>query len=346
MKKNWKRVFCIVGIFAVAGMVIAHTIPRNTDASIVNEQDLTDSAEKVLEENELTFQNLELVSTEEDVNGELMATYEDETYRYVLNKDNDTVRMLYMLPEKQEAIQNSEMSVISRKEADDLMYKYMNTLFTEYDTDSLSYIVSENSDNLSEYYQYYIEEITSDTILNRAEIYFSSDGQLTYACGTHNEYFASTFSNSLSEQQAIDRVFTYVVAEKKEIAQLQEKSSLENEDGILISEMSEEKNLTDEDTLIATEDMVLPDGVSVGDEFKPVDTMPDFNFIIESKNDLQISDVKKDATSGTVLWVVECQVDTTWGTYDEIFNYMGVFYVDAATGEIVNVEWTDGNGES
>ena len=95
------------------------------------------------------------------------------------------------------------------------------------------------------------------------------------------------------------------------------------------------------EVLIATEDMVLPDGVKVGDTFT-VDKLPAYRLFIKSKKDMLNPSVMRIMYQGNVAWEVTFSAQSSWGEYDEVFNPCFTAYVDVQRGEILEITATDG----
>ena len=86
--------------------------------------------------------------------------------------------------------------------------------------------------------------------------------------------------------------------------------------------------------------MVLPDGVKIGEEFK-TEQLPQLEVYLNSVDDMNVSSVEKMVYQDTVAWLVEFSVNSSWGKFDEALNPFLHVYIDAATGEVLEMNSTD-----
>ena len=90
----------------------------------------------------------------------------------------------------------------------------------------------------------------------------------------------------------------------------------------------------------ADDGFVLPDGVNSLDEVVE-QKLPDYKILVNSNKDLTGINMVKEMYRGSVVWVVEFTLNTSWGEVDDMFNGLVLMIIDAQTGDVLEVASTD-----
>lgn len=271
---------------------------------------------------------LKLIGESKDAGGNTVQKLCDDRYTYFFDPAKREVRVIIANDDVMEKIVDdaSGLSMQLVPAADNDIMNVIRKFFPEYDLDAVKVDVDTESGSPIEFFQYTIREYKDDVQINKAQISISIDGQVTFVHGSHNRIGESEDYSKISSSDAIDIAFSYLTKAKSEY---EEKMNPHLDEA------------SAEEYIIATEDMLLPDGVKVGDTFKP-EKLPAYKIFLDGKNDMNVIRNEKLMYGDTVAWLVEFTVRTSWGEYDSIFDPLIHIYVDASTGDVLEMNMTDG----
>lgn len=271
---------------------------------------------------------LRLVEERKDAIGNTIQIMRDDCYTYYYDTERKEVIVITINDSIMEKIVKdaSDISMERIPLVDIDVMRYIKEIFPKYHLDTIKIDLDTESGSPIEFYRYTVHEYQDDIQTNRAQLSFSIDGQLTFVYGSHNEIDESKNYSRINEYDAIKIAYSYLVDKKDQY----EKAMNAN-----YSEHDSEKLIT------ATEDMVLPDGVKVGETFE-LERLPVYEIFISSPDDMNISMNQKVVYGDTVAWLVEFTVKTSWGDVDPLFNPLFHVYVDAETGKVIELNTTDG----
>ena len=269
-----------------------------------------------------------LLKTTENNYGQSIKVYTDGEYEYSVLKETGELLAVTLTAENMEMIisEYSESSpILSMDDARNKLNEEISNWFPEYDLASLVVNCNELTGNPIEEYIFIVEEIINNTRVNVASFAFAYDGTLSNFYGTHNTIEMFEGNLNLSEEDALAAAYAFILSAKEDIEQgMKPTEPLEN-GGVIHAE----------------EGMILPDGVSVGDDFTPL-IMPDYQITFSNIEDMKNVSVIKVMTQGRIAWSVDFSIQTTWGEINEIFNPEYTILIDAETGKVLNVFVTDG----
>ncbi len=272
---------------------------------------------------------LRLVEERKDVAGNTIQIWNDEKYSYYYNETDGNVNVISANTNTMEEIVKSakglSLEQVPSLNTETLVRDILNDFFPEYNLDSIKTVIDTESGNPIELFQFKIKEYYNDILLNTASISLSYDGQLTFLHGSHNTIDTKKDYSVYEESNIIELAFKYLQSKKEQIEY--DINSGFNSSG-------------EEEYYIATEDMVLPDGVKIGDVFK-TEKLPLYEMVLNSVDDMNVSSVEKMAYKNTVAWLIEFSVNTSWGKYTKALNPLIHLYIDAATGEVLEMNSTD-----
>lgn len=270
---------------------------------------------------------LRLIEERKDVAGNVIQIWEDDTYSYYYDVTSNKIGVISANTKKMEAIVKNagDISAGYIPSVDTDISGFLKDFFPEYDPESIEIELDTESGNPIEWFQYTVKEHYRDILQNTAHISLSYDGQLTFLQGSHNSIDRTIDYWAYNEQDAIRLAFMYLQSKKDD---------LEHEINTELQTSGNEKYL------IATEEMVLPDGVKIGEEFK-TEQLPQLEVYLNSVDDMNVSSVEKMVYQDTVAWLVEFSVNSSWGKFDEALNPFLHVYIDAATGEVLEMNSTD-----
>lgn len=293
-------------------------------ASMVNEidcQQITDLG--------ISKGTLKLIEERKDAVGNTIQLLSDDYYSYYFDPSNKEVLVIVANNDVMEKIveNSSKLSLDSVPNIDNDVLGNIKKIFPEYNLDSLKIDLDTESGSPIEFFQYTIREYSNDIQINKAHLSFSYDGQLTFVNGSHNELDVNKDYSKIDSSAAIEIAFSYL---------MKTKDAYEKNANSSLAEASFEEYI------VATEDMILPDGVKVGDTFR-LEKLPAYEIYLDSHSDMNVIRNEKLMYEDTVAWLIEFTVCTSWGKYDTIFNPLIHIYVDASTGEILEMNMTDGN---
>lgn len=295
-----------------------------TKGGILPLSNSTADVDSILALEEDRILSLPQVDTVESQAGEVLLIYEDDEYLYYVEQNSKRVILVQMKPDDMERLgdeySKSQDNTITEESAHQIMRYVIDSIFPEYNLDNLSINLDSDTGSHIEYYIYTIKEMHEDAVLNLATVSIAFNGEVTIVSGTHNTKESFGKIDGLSKEDAIRIAYEYVLEEKK---------SLDSEDPL--------EYAGDGEVLIATEDMVLPDGVNVGDEIH-IEKLPRLEYFVDDVNDLHIIEMSKVSYLKRVVWQLAFSIDTSWGEIDEALNPIVVMYIDIETGEILMVD--------
>lgn len=327
--KHKKLTKTIVGILAIVLMFSTAMLITGFSSS----ENLADAAaEADCEEIQalgLTTGTLRLLEERKDVDGNVIQRFADDQYSYYYSPSNREVVVISANDEVMEKIVQdaSGLSLELVPAIDNDVMKYIKAFFPEYNLETVKIDLDTESGSPIEFFQYTIRDYRNEIQTNSAQISFSIDGQLTFVHGSHNKLDDSKDYSKINDSEAVRLACAYLIEKKAE---------LEENANASLSEQTADEYIT------ATDDMVLPDGVKVGETFK-VEKLPAYEVYINSPDDINIITNQKLIYNDTVAWLVEFTVNTSWGEVDTIFNPLVHVYIDAATGKVLEMNMTDGS---
>ena len=273
--------------------------------------------------------SIRLIEERNDVAGNVIQHFVDDQYSYYFSPSERKVLVIVANDALMERIVRdaSGLSMKIVPAVDNDIMSCIEKFFPEYNLETVIIDLNTESGSPIEFFQYTIRDFHNDIQTNSAQISFSIDGQLTFVYGSHNRLDASKDYSKISDSEAIRIACTYLVDKKTE---------LEN------AANADASKQTSDEYIIATEDMVLPDGVKVGDTFK-IEKLPIYEIFINTSDDMDVITNQKLVYNDTVAWLVEFTIKTSWGEIDTIFNPLVHIYVDATTGKILEMNMTDGS---
>lgn len=321
-----KLVVMVITLLTLSLMLTGFS-PNPQGETVRESSEVSAAMSKAISSLDLQEGELTVVSQMKGAKGNTILICEDNNYSYYVNESTNEVVVVSMntrMMEKKVA-SAPEVSSLSTKQSDAIIQEVITKYFPEYDPKNLVVDVDSESGSPIEYYRYSVSEIQDDIQINRALISLSYDGQLTLLYGSHNSIDSSKNYSAISQDDAKSVAFEYMMNQKETL-----------EKNVDFS------NTVEEEIIVATEDMILPDGVSVGDEFV-LERLPNFQIKLNSIEDMDFIQVKKVVYNDTVAWFLEFIVDTSWGEYDTIFNPLVHVYIDASTGKVLEMNTTDGD---
>ena len=271
---------------------------------------------------------LKVVEEQPNIQGDIIQKLSDDSYSYFYDTKKDAVIVISANDQAMDKIIKNapEDFMVGLSETKIDIKKYVNKFFPEYDLENIKVELDMSSGSPVESYRYKISDYQDNVQINNAQMSFSYDGQLTFVYGTHNIIGDFVTYNTISEQKAISIAFSHLFSLKKEI------------------EDEANKNYTTENNskeIIATEDMMLPDGINPGDSFVQ-EKLPWYQIYLNNISDMNVLKCEKIIYENTVVWLVEFTVKTSWGDIDTIFNPLMHVYVDAQSGNVLEMNSTDG----
>lgn len=276
----------------------------------------------------LSTGNLRLVEERKDAVGNTIQLLRDDYYSYFFDPMKNEVIVVTANDNIMEQITKnaSTLSMELVPGVDNDIISYVSKFFPEYNLDDVKIDLDTESGSPIEFFQYTIREYENDIQVNKAQISFSYDGQLTFIYGSHNQLDEGKDYSKISASDAVGIAFSHLTKTKNAY-----------EEG-MNSSLAEDAA---EEYITATDDMILPDGVKVGDTFR-LERLPTYEIFIDDQNDMNVIKNEKLVYEDTVAWLVEFTVRTSWGEYDSIFNPLIHIYVDASTGDVLEINMTDG----
>ncbi len=246
--------------------------------------------------------------------GEELKIYSDDIFKYSIH-DNYIVT----------GVKNEELwdkleygTVESLKEYDlvDKGHEVIKKLYNYYDQNSeLIVDYHYNADNYLETITFEVKEKLSDSIINNNTFSLSCDGTLFLFTRIMNDQSLFVDERMISS----DKVYLICIDELSKIKQMLEDNNGYLPEGMYIPGLPQKGNI-----------------IMFGDEgFE----LPDFTMDI---NHIDIYRQEKVMFNDEVNWIVELETITSWGEYDDIFNYLWSFLVNPYTGDIIHVEALSG----
>jgi len=270
---------------------------------------------------------LKVVEEQQNIQGDIIQKLSDDSYSYFYDTSKDAVIVLSACDQVMNKIvkeaPDNFMSSLSETEID--INKYIHQFFPEYNLNTIKISLDTSSGSPLESFRYTISDYQDGTKVNNAQMSFSYDGQLTFLYGTHNNHNNFKTYGNISEKDAISIAFSYLSNLKKDI------------------ENDANKNYTDDvpETIIATDDMILPDGVKPGETFIS-QKLPRYVIYLDTESDMSILSTEKTIYGNRVAWLIEFIVKTSWGDIDTIFNPLIHVYVDIENGNVLEMNSTNG----
>lgn len=319
MQKSKKTKIILPVIVFLCTVIFAVLASANPTGTIENNEKLAEIPIRTGE--------LRLIEERKDIAGNVIQIWEDDKYSYHFDVANNDVRVISANTERMEAIVKSagDLSIGEIPNVDTDISGILKDFFSEYDLDSIKTEIDTESGNPIEWFEFTVKEYYKDILQNTAHISLSYDGQLTFLQGSRN---------------TIDKTKDYWVYNEQDVVELAFKYILSKKDDWESDINSELKNPGEAEYFIATEEMVVPDGVKIGEEFK-TERLPQYEIYLNSIDDMKVSDVEKMVYGDTVAWLVEFSVNTSWGNFDEVLNPFIHLYIDATTGEVLEMNSTD-----
>lgn len=276
----------------------------------------------------LSTGTLRLIEERKDAVGNTIQKMSDDNYSYFFDPTKKEVLVIVANDAVMEGIvkEASTLSMELTPGVDNDIMSNIIKFFPEYNLDAVKIDLDTESGSPVEFFQYTIREYKNDIQINKAQMSFSYDGQLTFVYGSHNQLDETKDYSIIGASDAVEIAFSHL----RKLKDAYE----ENINSSLVDDSTDEY-------ITATEDMVLPDGVKVGDTFK-LEKLPSYEIFIDSQSDINVIRNEKLMYGNTVAWLIEFTVQTSWGKYDTIFNPLIHIYVDAATGNVLEVNMTDG----
>lgn len=269
--------------------------------------------------------------------GQTIRVYSDDSYQYFVSDKSGEISLISMNGSTMEEIsakfEDGRYNTVSDEQAEKIMFEVIKKVFPEYSVSNLSIKTDNETGSSIERFRYYIEELHDDYVVNVASVSIAFNGEVSFISGTHNtiDMFKSDAAPIGSDDLMItkedlpDIVAEYIV---ENVVELEKSRSME-------------KNYPSHEKVIAAEGMLLPDGVSIGEEFT-IDTLPEYQVYCDNADDISIREIKKVMRSGTVLWEVNFMVHTSWGEYDSALNPNVVMYIDPINGHVVEMYSSNG----
>lgn len=248
---------------------------------------------------------------------------EDDAYRYFVDAETKEI-VSGVLIDSSESI--AKKASLSRKTYLSLARQFTEDTFKSLDSSAVEYIASYDENNPLEYVSYRFEEKVGDIIVNSGYLSFTIDGKPCVFGATRNSISDFDNTDNYSKNDIQEIVFKAIWTEKAAISESAQ---------ILRTDISDVKM-----------DPPLQKGEIDPEEEqanKPYTQQIKLEILANDMNDLKFGEIVKAKMGDRVVWLVESQVQTTWGEIDPIFNFIYAFAIDAVSGEIVEAHQLSGS---
>lgn len=245
--------------------------------------------------------------------GQVLNVYSDENYLYYVTEADNRVAMVSLQADQMEKLSEmfskGQINIISDEKAEEIMYEVIGKVFPEYSVTDLCVSFDNVTGSSIESFRFYIEEVIDDNVINVASVSLAANGQISSVSGSHNtvDLFemgtatadATSEKCSVSKDDLPDIIARYVT------------------DNLVAmeSERMVDGDVYSEETVIASEGMLLPDGVNIGDTFA-VKRLPEYRIYCENAEDIHIVESARVIHKGVIAWEVKFTLDTSWGEVD------------------------------
>ena len=246
----------------------------------------------------------------ENVTGEVVYICSDDTYSYYISSD---FHLIIATLKDLDSMYSDAPDTIAIKE-DELVekgYDLIPALFPYLNPTYLRFAPDFDFDSVGSVRVLFLERV-DDCLVNIGSLELSKLGTPISFSATCNSIDDFKDSNRFLK----DEIYTRAYEELLEGKEIVEVSGGFDTDGII--------------------GLLPPGGDWVGFENIDGGYPQEFKLYLETQSDVSFIRVEKEiANNGTIIWIIEAQIKTSWGEIDSMFDYIWYLKIDADSGERV-----------